>query len=181
MRYGFGRHLDEVIETAPENLQYCLKVLYAAYLTYPVAIGLIRISVGLFYKRLFSIAVTQFERQVHINTTLNVVYIVTITLLSALECRPVSAFWDRKIPNATCFSALGMQLGSVIPSVLLDLIVLLLPMPIIWQLQMSVAKKGLLIGTFFLGYSVAIISVGRLLVITRFSKRIEKDVTCKFH
>lgn len=61
----------------------------------------------------------------------------------------------------------------------LDLVVLLMPMPIIWKLQMSLGRKSLLEGTFFLGYSVVVISIGRLVTVSMFSRGLERDFTCK--
>jgi hypothetical protein len=171
--------VNEVLEIAPGNLEFCLQVLYTAYLTYLLGISLIRISVGLFYKRLFGIAIDRFGWQVRLNTASNVLYIIIMGLLSAFECSPVSVFWDKSIPKATCLSALSLQLGSVITGVVLDLLVLLMPMPVIWKLQMSPGRKSLLGGTFFLGYGVVVISIGRLVTVSMFSKGLEADVTCK--
>lgn len=161
-------------------MTFSLQVLYAGYLTYTAAMALIRISVGLFYHRLFSIACPNFRYQVHANTLLNVIWLVGLNLAAAFECTPVSAFWDKGIEGAKCMPTLNIQLGSVVPSVVLDLIALIMPLPIIWKLHLSMQRKVMLLGTFVLGYSVIFLSVGRLITVAKIERGLESDLTCKY-
>ncbi|KAI8940635.1 hypothetical protein NX059_001906 [Plenodomus lindquistii] len=180
LRHGFGRHIEQVLDAAPANVTFILQVLYSGYLTYTIATALVRISVGLFYGRLFSIAVPGFEWQVHANTTLNIMYMIGLSLASAFECTPVSAFWDKSIPGAKCIPTLNIQLASVVPSVVLDLVALVMPLPIIWKMHLSHGRKALLLVTFVLGYSVIVLSVGRLVTIAKIRSGLETDLTCEF-
>jgi hypothetical protein len=180
LRHGFGRHIDEVLEIAPANVPFSLQILYAGYLTYTVAMAFIRISVGLFYGRLFCIAVPSFQWQVHANTALNVIWLVGLNLAAVFECTPVSAFWDKSINGAKCMPTLNIQLGSVVPSVALDLVALIMPLPIIWKLHLSPNRKALLLATFVLGYGVIFLSVGRLVTITIIKTGLENDLTCEY-
>lgn len=180
MRYGFGRHIDEILEIAPANLSFTLQVLYAGYLQYTTVMGVLRISAGLFYNRLFSSKGNSFRWLVHINTALNIILIVGLDLVAALECHPVAAFWDKTIPDATCLPTLNIQLGSGVPSVILDLYILIMPLPVIWKLHMASHKKVLLLVTFVLGYSVIVLSLGRLITIVKIRDGLAADVTCEF-
>jgi hypothetical protein len=62
---------------------------------------------------------------------------------------------------------LNIQLDSVVPSVVLDLICLIMPMPIISKLHLSSHRKALLLTTLVLGYSVIFLSVGRLVTVAK--------------
>ncbi|OAG24768.1 hypothetical protein CC77DRAFT_1005711 [Alternaria alternata] len=177
LHHGFGLHITSV---PPANMTFSLQVLYAGYLTYTAAMALIRISVGLFYHRLFSVACPNFRYQVHANTLLNVIWLVGLNLAAAFECTPVSAFWDKGIEGAKCMPTLNIQLGSVVPSVVLDLIALIMPLPIIWKLQLSMQRKVMLLGTFVLGYSVIFLSVGRLITVAKIERGLESDLTWYF-
>jgi hypothetical protein len=180
LRHGFGRHIDEVLEIAPTHVSFSLQFLYVGYLTHTVAMAFIRISVGLFYGRLFCIAVPSFQWQVHANTALNFIWLLGLNLAAAFECTPVSGFWDKSINGAKCMPTLNIQLGSVMPSVALDLVALIMPLPIIWKLHLSPNRKALLLATFILGYSVIFLSVGRLVAITIVKTGLDNDSTCEY-
>ncbi len=51
-----------------------------------------------------------------------------------------------------CSNEDTLWLGSVIPSVIIDLIILIMPLPMIWKLQMKLTKKILIMGVFMCGY-----------------------------
>lgn len=48
-------------------------------------------------------------------------------------------------------------MGVTIPNVVIDLMILLLPLPMLWRLQIDVKKKAALIINFMLGYWSVII------------------------
>jgi hypothetical protein len=181
LRHGFGRHMDDVVSTAPANIPVSLQILFAGYLTYTFAMALLRISVGLLYARLFSLALPNFAWQVHANTALNLIWLVGLNLAAIFECSPVSAFWDKGLmgKGARCAPTLNIQLGSVVPSVVLDLIALIMPLPVIWNLHLSKNRKVMLLATFVLGYSVIVLSVGRLVTIAKLGRGLEEDLTCE--
>lgn len=51
-----------------------------------------------------------------------------------------------------CSNVDTVWLGSVIPSTIIDLIILIMPLPMIWKLQMKLTKKILVMGVFVCGY-----------------------------
>jgi hypothetical protein len=75
-------------------------------------------------------------------------------LLVVFQCLPISSIWDKTITNAKCLpvSAVIGFTGAGL-SIVEDCIILLLPLPVVWKLQMSTRKK---IGVILL------ISVGSL-------------------
>jgi hypothetical protein len=90
--HSFGIHLTQVLDTAPADLTFSLQILYAGYLTYTFVMAFTRISVGLFYARLSSLAVPSFMRQVDANTALNIIWLVSSNSAAASECYPLSFF-----------------------------------------------------------------------------------------
>lgn len=69
-----------------------------------------------------------------------------------LHCIPVSAYWDKTITNATC----GVNdrlffMGTNTVNFILDLIVLVLPLPYIQKLQVQRSQKLVVLGMFTLG------------------------------
>lgn len=51
-------------------------------------------------------------------------------------CHPVSYFWDKTIPGGHCGDDNGILFGVAGPNIVTDIAVLVLPLPIIWKLQM---------------------------------------------
>lgn len=75
-------------------------------------------------------------------------------LLVIFQCWPVRAIWDKTITDAKCLpvsTAIGFTGAGL--SIVEDFIILLLPLPLVWKLQMGTKKKA---GVMFL------ISVGSL-------------------
>lgn len=77
-------------------------------------------------------------------------------LLVVFQCLPISSIWDKTITDAKCLpvSAVIGFTGAGL-SIVEDFIILLLPLPVVWKLQMSTKKK---VGVILL------ISVGSLCV-----------------
>ena len=63
----------------------------------------------------------------------------------------MQAEWDRKMKNPRCQSIRELALGSGISNLILDILFLLLPVPMVWQLHVSKRIKLSLTGIFLLG------------------------------
>lgn len=57
------------------------------------------------------------------------------------QCTPVQYFWDKTIPGGHCVNQdLGYAIDSTINAIQV-MVAVLLPIPILWDLQMPLAKK----------------------------------------
>lgn len=86
------------------------------------------------------------------------VFIVQILVL----CRPLAYFWDKSIVNGKCGS---LNLTYLISSVIItaqDIVTFLLPMPILWKLQVVTVKKIAVMLVFGIGLGICMISGVRL-------------------
>ena len=72
-------------------------------------------------------------------------------LVSILSCRPVQYEKDLLKRNAHCISASGFVLTNTIPDIATDIAILLLPLPVIWNLQLRVKKKIAMTAIFSIG------------------------------
>lgn len=151
MRHGFGVHMEYIEETDPYVLPALFKISYVGELTWVIAMGLIRSSAILFYHRVFSYAGSTFRWFVIGGIGANIVWSLVLGLVVIFQCTPVKGYWDPSIKH-TCMTTDSIELGSGITSIVLDLYTLVLPMPIIWKLQMTKTKKALTFATFALGY-----------------------------
>jgi hypothetical protein len=73
-------------------------------------------------------------------------WIVNLTV-----CTPVAFYYDKSIPGGSCKdqSVSGAANGAL--SLLGDLCILALPLPMIWKLHMNTRRKIALCGIFMLG------------------------------
>lgn len=76
-------------------------------------------------------------------------YIAAI-ICTILQCNPVAGVWDVAL-NAVCFDKQHLYWGAGISNMFLDIIILCLPMPVIWSLQLSKQKKAGLTLIFLTG------------------------------
>ena len=84
--------------------------------------------------------------------TLCVFWLIGAWLATTFQCIPVRASWEA-VSDAKCVTQWKFFTGTAAPSAILDVIILLTPLPLLWPLQMTNAKKTMLIGLFVCGYS----------------------------
>lgn len=136
-----------------ETLYRILKLLFAIYYIYDVAIFLTKMSALLFFSRIFpkTTRPAWFTYILVATHILNVGWLIGIVVGTSVLCHPVAKNWYPALPGS-CGSTSSLWIGSAAPSVAIDLIILLLPMPIIWGIKASRARRIGLVLTFGLGY-----------------------------
>lgn len=147
---GLGKHVWMVEE---DDLALVLRIVYANYYTYDLALFLTKASALLFYSRVFPYHATEtwFKVALYVVHSLNICWLLGIIFGTIFMCDPVQQGWD-PTRGGTCGDTSALWIGSAVPSVVLDLMILLLPMPMIWGLRMSKARKGGISIIFLLGY-----------------------------
>ena len=67
-------------------------------------------------------------------------------------CTPREKIWNPLMTSGHCFEGDASYKASGVFNVLSDFAILILPMPILWNLQMSLKKKLLTTGVFATGF-----------------------------
>lgn len=137
-----------ITETMP-NLSHILKMLVAYELIYATSISTIKISVLVFYLRVFV------NRGLRLATMAALTFVglwtVGNTLQVFLVCRPFARTYDPSV-EGEC----GDQVASFIAigafNIVTDIIILTLPLPTIWSLKMATPAKLGLTGVFLVGF-----------------------------
>ena len=175
--HGFGQHAAAQgdLENRLTNTQLWFKNFYAYETIYTVAVFLAKMSILLFYSRIFK--ERRFLIALRSTFALVISWFVAIEIVVLAECRPVSALWDPTVPGGYCIDIQSFLLGAGIPNVILNVIVLLLPLPMIWTLEIEKKHKIALSSVFMLGGFVVIVSIVRVVVLARTQ---EVDVTWEF-
>lgn len=131
-------------------METILAVLLADGFLYSTAITFVKLSALLFYNRVFR-NVVWFRWTLWATATLVLAWWLAFVLVAIFTCIPVEKQWDTKVPGH-CVSPASTYIGTATPNVLIDLIILLLPMPVLWRLQSSGRRKLALTAVFTLGY-----------------------------
>ncbi|KAK3374546.1 hypothetical protein B0H63DRAFT_418684 [Podospora didyma] len=156
---GVGFPLEETME----NLVPILKMLVAYELIFCTAISTIKLSVMLFYLRVFV------NQGLRLATKLAMGFVVLWSTGNFLQvfllCRPFAASYNPAI-KGKC----GNQVASFIAigafNIVTDILILALPIPTVWALKMATAAKIGLTAVFALGLIVCVISVVRIVTLT---------------
>ena len=80
-----------------------------------------------------------------------IVYLV-FTFFDIFLCTPRAKLWDPSITTGHCFDGNDTFEASGIFNVVSDLIILILPMPTLWRLQLSLKRRLLTMGVFAAGF-----------------------------
>lgn len=115
---------------------------------YGVAITLIKISILLFYRRIFT--TPQFRRRTEIVGALVIAWLFVNNLMAAFQCSPIRKAWLPLTPGK-CLQPLNLIVGFQAGNTTLDIVILALPIYAVSKLQMSLAKKISVLAIFLLG------------------------------
>ncbi|KJZ75224.1 hypothetical protein HIM_05418 [Hirsutella minnesotensis 3608] len=160
---GLGRHawmvpLDKVTTNAAANI--------TGLTLYSTCIYLIKISALLLYARIFKRSSRAFLRSLAVVGGLMTCWWIMCAIIPWTFCRPWRKNVDPFLPGY-CKPHTSWFLASAFINAFLDLVVLLLPTPAIWRLQMNTSKKISVTFVFLLGYSSAFLSFARFIIIVR--------------
>ncbi|KAI9035838.1 Major Facilitator Superfamily protein [Aspergillus affinis] len=173
--FGLGHHTQFV---EPKDLSIFLRLLYAIYFVYDIGLFFTKLSALLFLSRIFPWHANSkwFNYTIVATHCLNCAWLAGIIFGTVFMCNPVEKGWNPTLPGH-CGTTSALWLGSAIPSVIIDLIILLLPLPKIWTLQMTTTRKMAIIGVFVIGYSVIVVSIGRLITVLLTGSTLDSDIT----
>ncbi|CAI7641208.1 unnamed protein product [Penicillium discolor] len=158
---GIGRH---VWILPPNEVVDMMRILFIFILFYVLTTPLVKISILLFYRRIFGMTYP-----IWFCMFLSVGYFFSgwITFLS--YCRPVSYYWTQfEDPSGgkCVFNVYPFFITQAAVNMVTDVLILVVPIPILWNLQMKRAQKILLSGIFLVGGIVCIASLIRIYYLT---------------
>lgn len=124
-----------------ENITRIFLLMWVAMFLYGVARTVSRVSIMLFYFRIFE---STPGRRLRIAVlVLDVISCFALILLVLFPCRPISHFWDRwdGEHEGTCLDFYGKAVGIGIKDIIVDVIIISLPLPYISKLNLNRKKK----------------------------------------
>lgn len=100
------------------------------------------------FARIF--CVRSFRIAAYTTTALSVIWAVATILMILVVCRPLEHFWNPSSPGE-CGDLVTTLIVFGVLDVAIDVVILLLPIPMVWKLQMPFANKIGLAAIFAMG------------------------------
>ncbi|KAI4197347.1 MAG: hypothetical protein LQ350_005968 [Teloschistes chrysophthalmus] len=120
-----------------------------------------------FYYRILPIP--QFRRILLILAGFVTCYVISVDFVCLFQCTPVRSFWDVGVPGH-CINIDNFFIASGSMNVVLDFIIFAMPIPLLWRLRTSFNQKLVLTLIFTVAGFVVIVSIIRLIVLSRIGK-----------
>ncbi|KAL9038286.1 MAG: hypothetical protein Q9180_003232 [Flavoplaca navasiana] len=175
---GMSKH-----QLSDSEIRIFWKSMYVIIISWPVAQSMTKISILLFYIHLFPTRV--FSYAAYSLIVVVTAWMIQQILASLVLCRPISINWDASVNGscgnvaANCLAGAGINTLQPVANNPLeivfftqpstnqvshstDILILILPMPIIWRLHVPLRNKLILSLIFGLGSLICIISIIRL-------------------
>ncbi|WAO85010.1 Hypothetical protein NCS54_00224300 [Fusarium falciforme] len=160
---GMGLHADKV---DPKDIVMMAKWLVVAEVLYAWNLGWTKLSLLLMYYRIFR--VPYFKKMAWIVSTFVFAWVICITFLFIFICIPVEKLWYPDIPGR-CINQVGTWIANAASTIFTDVVILMLPLPPIWKLQLGRSEKIGLTTAFALGFFVVFASAYRTSVLFTYS------------
>ncbi|PYH93387.1 hypothetical protein BO71DRAFT_355471, partial [Aspergillus ellipticus CBS 707.79] len=170
---GIGKH---VAALSPSDFTRVRKLALVNYVLFAVGTSACRASALFFYARVFDMIQSLFRYVLYVVHGLNAMWMVGVILFTFLRCNPPRKTWEPRIPG-TCVNIWVFWMVNNVPALVLDLTILLLPMPLLWNLHLRRSRKLLIMGVFACGYLVLVVTVGRLVTFSKIGPQLQNDPT----
>lgn len=145
---GLGRHL---VYIQPDHIETGLIVLFSNYFSWPIGVTLAKFPVLCLYARIFNVNNT--FRMALCNTgAINFAWTLFVIISGIFQCTPVEKAWKPLLPGH-CIDFYAWYIAIAAASFFVDLIILILPTPLLFKLRLSLPRKILVTLLFLLGYT----------------------------
>ncbi|KAB8077919.1 hypothetical protein BDV29DRAFT_167340 [Aspergillus leporis] len=159
--YGGGVHYDLI---ADKYLVQFRKFCYIATITYCPMILFVKYAILSILIRIFAPYRMRIMFIYGLLACLTIYYIIA-EVVKIRMCDPVSSYWTLK--PASCLDQRAALIADSVISAITDAIILVLPLPLTWSLQMSRSKKLRVIGMLSAGGLATAFSIYRLVLVLR--------------
>ncbi|KAH7088530.1 hypothetical protein FB567DRAFT_341088 [Paraphoma chrysanthemicola] len=168
VKAGFGDHTWNLEHGA---LKRILLLFWLAWTLYTAVLGMIKVSIVLFYIEIFHTA-PNFKKIAYVVLAFIVVNTVILMLLTVFNCSPVASFYNQDI-KGKCRSIQALSYASSACSIVQDLVLLVLPLFWIRRLQMRLYRKIAVGFMFAIGSFGLIATLIRLKSLLTFNKSLD--------
>lgn len=164
IRGAAGWHL---VDASPTEVTFLLKTVPIGLFVSITAYTLIKLSILHFYKTIFGINGV-FRYTIYVVAAVVVSFGIGVFLAQILICRPFAKNWNRSLPGV-CGSSPATILSEAVINMLIDIAIMVLPMPLVWRLQMTRRRKIVFTVLVGLGSIICVITILRIIFAVQFN------------
>lgn len=146
---GVGYHIPYLLETAPYKVTLWGKYLVAISILYFGSFNIPKLAILALYHRLFP--QKNIRIAIHILMGVLVTQTISVVVAAFCACKPFAANWSSTLPGTVCINKEALFIWSSFPNIVTDIIMLVLPIRIVWNLHISNRLKLGLTITFIVG------------------------------
>ncbi|KAI3317895.1 hypothetical protein HD806DRAFT_355400 [Xylariaceae sp. AK1471] len=162
---GVGRHEAYVLAFEPHALMSWAQTLFVTEVIYGIVFPIEKTTILLLYLRLFRI-----HRWFRFTTYFLIAYIwlwgISEVLVAIFQCQPIAYQWNKAL-DGSCIDQLGYYRWVSVPNVVHDVFMLIIPIPVVWNLQVELRQKLALTFVFLIGSIGCVASFIRLNIFFR--------------
>ena len=146
VKHGLGQHYNTI---PPAEFHAMLKPFWTSIWLYYLTLTFTKISILLQYSRLIVYRKTRVA--IWIMMGIVVAYGIGTVFDSIFLCTPVRGFWNRKAPGVKCVDELRVWYANAVINIIMDVAIVVLPMPALHSLSISKGRKLAVMALFALG------------------------------
>ncbi|KAF5977125.1 heterokaryon incompatibility protein [Fusarium bulbicola] len=156
VRNGLGSHITTL---SGQQISNFLRMFYFSTVVYNLALAVIKTIFLLQYYR--AIPVRQYKKTYIASVVLVTCWSLSQIFLNTFMCTPIASFWDVTIKGTCILNKSSFYVGAA-GNILTDILIMVLPIPVLRSLKLGRRQKWILISVFCLGIFTCLISLVRI-------------------
>lgn len=173
--YGSNLHLWDV---RPEILTFATKLLIVTQCLFASSAALTKISMNLLVCRIVSKGTSRIRIVAKIASCLIGLNALVFCLVIIFQCNPVSLYWTWSFEKQNCINQTLHVLIAGCINTFFDCVTVLLPIPLVWKLNLPLRQKVVVFVLFFAGVVVCIAGCVRTVYTYRLSVSYDQTWAC---
>ncbi|PGH04418.1 hypothetical protein AJ80_08529 [Polytolypa hystricis UAMH7299] len=169
VNYGYGRPSKSL---SSDDLITVMKLFFALQILYKFTINLTKISILLLYRRLFD--TRRFRLICHLVLFYVAMYGLASIIATGLECSPIRRVFDKAV-EGSCIDLTAFWYTTATSNIVTDIVILILPLPVIQTLRLPKRQKYGLMLIFTLGIFVCATSIIRMTTLNLSSRSLDQS------
>ncbi|KAI0895215.1 hypothetical protein F4806DRAFT_92608 [Annulohypoxylon nitens] len=171
-RYGLGAHIWDIRDA--EELTGFWKMFYFLTVTYATTLMFVKFSLFFQYYRLIQ-EVPHYRIFYLVAMAIVGGWVIAQEFVLIFSCTPIYSYWDHS-GGGTCLDSNLLGWMNAIGNLVTDLIILLLPIPVVWRLNLKKERKWAVIAIFGLGFFTCVVSICRMVFFAKLSADFSYDL-----
>ena len=118
---------------------------------YGLSIALSKCAILLLYLRVFTTSNRAFTTCVYLMGSVVVATGIANTFAAVFQCSPVAYAWNKSLQGGHCIDEVAFARSMTLPNVVTGAIMLVVPLPLSWRLNLTLSARVALTATFLHG------------------------------